>query len=251
MLPLQVRVDLGVMAMTGYSAFSKAAALLELHCNILICMQKHSQHNKDEQTQFFRKIFLSHFIRNGSKGLRKVYVWEVSWRLNKDCNILTPSSSGYSSTSFLSCGAAQPGALKAQPLLGPGSHSSNCNNWLQTPNSDLQLTQTSSGTGLYNCLTPTCFSERRICTQFNPSTVKVIPRYLRLDAPVIYTGAFLIWQLGQVRGQYVTSPSDCLVSYPEHTLGGWGSFHSAGIQSVYSTAPADWAFSEKLKQKSK
>ena len=29
------------------------------------------------------------------------------------------------------------------------------------------------------------------------------------------------------------SPSDCLVSYPGHSLG--------GVQSVYSTAPADWA----------
>ena len=30
-------------------------------CNILICrcMQKHIQHNKDERTQFFRKIYLS------------------------------------------------------------------------------------------------------------------------------------------------------------------------------------------------
>ena len=36
-----------------------------------------------------------------------------------------------------------------------------------------------------------------ISTQFNSSTVKVIPWYLRPDAPVIYTGASLIWQLGQ------------------------------------------------------
>ena len=42
-------------------------------CIILICMQKHSQHNKDERTQFFRKIYHSHFIRNGTKGLRKGY----------------------------------------------------------------------------------------------------------------------------------------------------------------------------------
>ena len=34
-----------------------------------------------------------------------------------------------------------------------------------------------------------------ICTQFSPSTVNVIPWYLRPDAPVIYTGASLIWQL--------------------------------------------------------
>ena len=31
MLPLQARVDLGVMAMKGYSAFPKAQALLETH----------------------------------------------------------------------------------------------------------------------------------------------------------------------------------------------------------------------------
>ena len=64
--------------------------------------------------------------------------------------------------------------------------------------------RTSWSTRLYNCLTFTCFSERRICTQSNPSTVKVIPWYLQPDAPVIYTGAFLIWQLGRVGGQYVT-----------------------------------------------
>ena len=134
--------------------------------------------------------------------LRKGYVWEVSWRLNKDCNILTPSSSSYSSTSFSSCGTAQPRALRAPLSAWSGSHSFE----LQplTPNSDLQLTRTSCSTGLYNCLTPTCYSECHICTQFNPSTVKAIPWYLQLDAPVIYTGAFLIWQLGRVGGQYVT-----------------------------------------------
>ena len=37
-----------------------------------------------------------------------------------------------------------------------------------------------------------------------------------------------------------TSPSNCLVSYPGHLLEG-GSYASAEIQSVYSTAPANWA----------
>ena len=36
-----------------------------------------------------------------------------------------------------------------------------------------------------------------------------------------------------------TSPSDCLVSYPGHSLGGY--YPSAEKQSVYSTDPADWA----------
>ena len=36
------------------------------------------------------------------------------------------------------------------------------------------------------------------------------------------------------------SSSDSLVSYPGHSLGG-RSYPSAEVQSVYSTAPADWA----------
>ena len=36
------------------------------------------------------------------------------------------------------------------------------------------------------------------------------------------------------------SPSDCLVSYQDTRWGG-GSYPSAEKQSVYSTAPADWA----------
>ena len=37
-----------------------------------------------------------------------------------------------------------------------------------------------------------------------------------------------------------TSSSDCLVSYLGHSFGG-GSYPSAEVQPVYSTAPADWA----------
>ena len=37
-----------------------------------------------------------------------------------------------------------------------------------------------------------------------------------------------------------TSPLDCLVSYPGHSLE-WGSCPSAEMQLVYSTAPANWA----------
>ena len=37
------------------------------------------------------------------------------------------------------------------------------------------------------------------------------------------------------------SPSDCLMSYPGHLLGGRGSNSSAEVQSVYSTTPTDEA----------
>ena len=63
------------------------------------------------------QIYPSLFIWNGMKGLRKGYVREVSWRLNKDCNILIPSYSSYNSTSFSFSWAVQPGALRAQFLL--------------------------------------------------------------------------------------------------------------------------------------
>ena len=81
---------------------------------------------------------------------------------------------------------------------------------LRTATTDSKQTRTSCGTGLYNCLTSTCFCKRHICTQFNPSTAKVIPWNLRPDAPVIYTGTFLIWQLGRVGGQYVTTVFICM-----------------------------------------
>ena len=86
------------------------------------------------------------------KGLRKGYVWEVSWRLNRGCNILTPSSSVFSSTSFSFCWAAQPRALRAQP---------SAETWFSQPRTattDSKLTEPICGPGLYNCLTYTCFS---------------------------------------------------------------------------------------------
>ena len=50
-------------------------------------------------------------------------------------------------------------------------------------------------------------------------------------------GVLYIPQNSSITG---TSPLDCLVSYPGHSLGG-GSYPFAELQSVYSTAPADWA----------
>ena len=36
-----------------------------------------------------------------------------------------------------------------------------------------------------------------------------------------------------------TSLTDCLVSYPGLSLGGWGAYPSVEVQSVYSTGPAN------------
>ena len=49
-------------------------------------------------------------------------------------------------------------------------------------------------------------------------------------------GTLCIPQNSNITG---TTPLDCLVSYPGHSLG--GSYLSKEVQSVYSAAPADWA----------
>ena len=59
-------------------------------------------------------------------------------------------------------------------------------------------------------------------------------------------GVLRIPQSSSIAG---TSPSDCLVSYPGHLLGGGVSYTSAEKQSVYSTAPADWAKVTGMSQK--
>ena len=69
---------------------------------IHICMQKHIQHNKDERTQFFRKIYLSLYW----KGC----VWEGVGDRTKTATYWPPNSSSYHSLSFPFSWAAQPGA---------------------------------------------------------------------------------------------------------------------------------------------
>ena len=115
--------------------------------------------------------YTTHFIR---KGCKRVMCdrWAGDWKKIAAYSP-PPSYSFSSSTSFSFCWAAQTGrgSLRAQLSAGSGSHCLEPQQF--TPNS--KLTRTSCGTGLYNCLTATCFSARRICTKFNPSTVKGIP----------------------------------------------------------------------------
>ena len=85
--------------------------------------------------------------------------WVGDWTY---CNILTPCSSNYSSTSFLILlGCSTGGPEGSTPFWELVLSASNCNlnfncnsnfncNWLQ-------LTELVCGTGLYNCLSSTCF----------------------------------------------------------------------------------------------
>ena len=137
------------------------------HLYIHRYVQKHSQHNKDERTQFFRKIYLSHFIR---KGYERVIVWEVSWRLNKNYNIfitlalLDIAAFLARSAWLLNRGPGDPASA------GSDSHSSN---WLQTLFSNISELPVAPGFITIRRSPASC--EHYICTQFNPSTVKLSP----------------------------------------------------------------------------
>ena len=88
------------------------------------------------------KIYPSHFIRKGCVRVVSER-WVGDWT---DCNILIPSSSVFSSISFSFCCLLNRGSWGPSPLLGAGSHCL-----------ELQQSDSHPGTGLYHCLTFTCF----------------------------------------------------------------------------------------------
>ena len=121
--------------------------IIHIQLNTYTCGNK-INHN-DERTHFFRKIYLSHFIRNGCERVM-CERWVGDWT---NCNILTSSSFVFISTSFSFCWAAQSGVLKVHsPLLGAGSIYS-----ILSPTNWLQLTGPVCGLVLYNCLTSNSF----------------------------------------------------------------------------------------------
>ena len=127
-----------------------------------------------------------------SKGLRKGWCWlcvRGELETGTDCNILTPSSSDHSSTSFSFSWAAQPGVTK-------GHKPSVCKliltlaSYLQLElQLELQLTQAVCGTWLYNCLSYICF--------LWASTGQG-------EIPISSTGCTSFLIDGWVEGQYVT-----------------------------------------------
>ena len=124
-----------------------------------------------------------------SKGLRKGRERIMCEKWVGDgtsCNILTPSSLDYSSTSFSFGGPWGLQALCLELVLTASNCNSNSNcNWLQ-------LTQTVCGTWLYNCLTFTCFLWASHVHWIQPvHRSKWHLRRPRPDAPV------LDWRLGR------------------------------------------------------
>ena len=156
-------------------------------------MRKHSQHNNDERTHFFRKIYHSHFIRNGCERATKGLCVRGELETEQTATYWPPVPLSLAallsrSAGLLNRGSWGPIALCWVLVLSTASY-------LQL--TDSKLTELPVAPGYIIVWHPPASYEHRICTQFNPSTVKVIPWYLRPDSPVPLID-------GWVEGQYVT-----------------------------------------------
>ena len=128
--------------------------------------------------------YTSHFIRKFERVMKGFTVWEVSWRLNRTATYW-PRLFWLSQPFFPVLLGCSTGGLGAQPLLGHGSHSR-----IFSP-TDLNFLSP----GLYNNLMLIYFvwaSQFALNSILWQSRSPLISWYLRPDAPVIYTGAFLL-----------------------------------------------------------
>ena len=156
-------------------------------------MQKHSSHN-DERTHFYRKIYLSHFIRNGCervvKGLCVRGVLE------------TEQTATYWPPVPLSLAAL---LSRSAELLNRGSWGPIALCWVLVLStvSYLPLTPTSCGTGLYNCLTSTYFPW---VSHLRP----IQPVHSQGYTLISSTGCTCSLIDGWVGGQYATNSADWL-----------------------------------------
>ena len=165
---------------------------------IHIYMQKHIQHNKDERTQFFRKIYLSLY----SKGLRKGYCVRGELENEQRLKHIDPHSSGYSRISFPFFWAAQQGAW-GPSLCWVWFSLLELEHWLQTLISNWFTSCRTRVISLFDVhLLP-------VASQFALNSTR---RQSRLSPDIFdrmhlffYTGAFPIWQLDRIGGQYVTA----------------------------------------------
>ena len=136
------------------------------------CFQ-HNQHNKDERTHFLRKIYLLHFIWNSCER-----VMGERWVGDR--------------TKTATYWPPVPPSLAALLSRSAGLLIRSAESWFSlprtaTPDSKLcwlQLTELPFGPGYIIVWHPPASCEGHICTQLNPSTIKVIPWYYLPTPPL-------------------------------------------------------------------
>ena len=83
------------------------------------------------ETQFFKKIYTSHFIRKGYERVMREK-WVGDW--TKTATYWPPVPLSFAAFLSRSTGLLNRGSRGRSSLLGLVLTASNCNNWLQTPN---------------------------------------------------------------------------------------------------------------------
>ena len=155
-------------------------------------MQKHIQHNKDERTQFFRKIYHSLYLK-GFERITKGIICErwVGYRTELQLN--APQLFWLQQHFFPVFLGCLTGDMGAQPQLGHGSHSS-----IISP-TDLSFLSP----GLYNNLTHTYFLRASQFALNSTLWQSTLSSDIFVRVHLLFTQVhFFFWQLG--RGQYVT-----------------------------------------------
>ena len=156
-------------------------------------MRKHSQHNNYERTHFFRKTYLSHFIRNGCKRVTKGFCVRGELETEQTTTYWPPVPLSLAallsrSAGLLNRGSWGPISLCWVLVLSTASY-------LQLI--DSKLTEPVSRTGLYNCLTSTCFLG---ASHLHPIQPVHSQDYILMSS----TGCTCFSIDGWAEGQYVT-----------------------------------------------
>ena len=148
-------------------------------------------------------------------------MWQVSWRLNRTATYWPPTLLAITSFLPVLLGCSNGG-------LGP----SLCWDMVLIPTSSLQLMSTSCRRGHITIWHPPTSCERHNSQSIQPLDSQGRPLIsFRPDAPVIYTGAFLIWQLGRVGGQYPTIGSHASCDFPTLISKRW--FHRLSVNHKF------------------
>ena len=90
-------------------------------------MRKHSQHNNDEWTHFFRKIYLSHFTRNGCERVTKGLCVRGELGTEQTATYWPPVPLSLAALLSRSAGLLNRGPWGPSSLLGLVLTASNCN----------------------------------------------------------------------------------------------------------------------------
>ena len=118
---------------------------------IYIYMLKHKQHNKDERTHSFRKIYLSHFIRNGFERVVKGFCVRGELKTEQTATCRHPDHLSLAALISCSAGLLNRGSWGSIALCRLLVLSTAC--YLQLD--WLQLSELSVAPGY--CLSSTCF----------------------------------------------------------------------------------------------